>query len=296
MVSRANCNPAAECDDDADLSADLHFSLWRSPYVDGLDVVESTAHQRCYPLHLHEAMEIIWIRQGRGAIECRGRQYILEAGEACVVSPYEIHGGGAALSTGPIRFCLIHVPQRLLMPGFNTQYFRAANSGASLPLKTIPRSSADRLLSDLVTSLLGDHGPEQHVHSIATALDGLLALESGRRSSTSAGQIRHPAIEHVKSIIRHHYAEPLNVESLASEVELNERYLISLFRHATGVPPHQFQIAVRVDHARCLLPSGTPLSSIAVSSGFADQSHLNRHFKRQYGFTPGAFRRLLLPT
>jgi AraC-like DNA-binding protein len=62
------------------------------------------------------------------------------------------------------------------------------------------------------------------------------------------------------------------------------------------MPPHQFQIAARVDHARRLLPSETPLRSIAASSGFADQSHLNRHFKRQYGFTPGEFRRLLLPT
>jgi AraC-like DNA-binding protein len=291
-----DCNPAAEGNGDAELTTDLHFSLWRSPYVDGLDVVESSTHQRCYPLHLHEAMEIIWMRQGSGAIECRGRQHFLEAGEACIVSPYEIHGGGAALSTGPIKFCLIHVPQRLILPGFLAQYFRAPHSGALLPLKTIPRCSADRLLSDLVAALLGDRGPGQHVHSIATALDGLLALEFGRRSSTLASQARHPAIEHVKSIIRHHYAEPLNVESLASEVDLNERYLISLFRHATGVPPHQFQIGVRVDHARRLLPSETPLSSIAASSGFADQSHLNRHFKRQYGFTPGAFRRLLLPT
>ena len=285
-----------ESNDDAELTADLHFSLWRSPYVEGLDVVESTTHQRCYPLHLHEAMEIIWMQQGSGAIECRGHQFFLKAGEACVVSPYEIHGGGAALSTGPIKFCLIHVPQRLIMPGFLGQYFRAPYSGARLPLKTIARGSADRLLSDLVASLLGDRGPEQHLHSIATALDGLLALESGRRCSAPDGQARHPAIEHVKSIIRHHYAESLNVESLASEVDLNERYLISLFRHATGVPPHQFQIAVRVDHARRLLPSETPLSSIAASSGFADQSHLNRHFKRQYGFTPGAFRRMLLPT
>ena len=295
-MSGADCNPAIERDEDAELTAGLHFSLWRSPYVDGLDVVESSTHQRCYPLHLHEAMEIIWMQQGNAAIECRGRQHFLKTGEACVVSPYEIHGGGATLNTGPIKFCLIHVPQRLIMPGFIARYFRAPNSGASLPVKTIARGSAERLLSGLVAALLHDRGPEQHLHSFATALDGLLALEFDRRYATLAGPSRHPAIEHVKSIIRHHYAEPLNVESLASEVELNERYLISLFRHATGVPPHQFQIAVRVDHARRLLPSETPLSSIAAASGFADQSHLNRHFKRQYGFTPGAFRRLLLPT
>ena len=126
-MSRLNCNPAVKGDDNAELTADLHFSLWRSPYVDGLDVVGSPTHQHCYPLHLHEAMEIIWMQQGSGAIECRGRQFLLKAGEAYVISPYEIHGGGAALSTGPIKFCLIHVPQRLIMPGFIPQYFRAPN-------------------------------------------------------------------------------------------------------------------------------------------------------------------------
>lgn len=296
MVSRSNCDPGTGRDHEHELDNDVHFSLWRSPHVEGLDIMQSTAHQRSYPLHLHEAMEIIWMREGCAAIECRGRHFVIKAGESCIVSPYETHGGGTAIGTGPIRFSLIHVPQRLIMPGFLARFFRAPEPGVSLPLKVIARGSTDRLLSELVSSLQADRDAEQHVHSIATALDGLLALESGRSGSTREGEARHPAIEQVKSIIRHHYAEPLNVESLASAVELNERYLISLFRHATGVPPHQFQIAVRVDRARRLLPSGTSLSSIAAESGFADQSHLNRHFKRQYGFTPGVFRRLLLPT
>jgi AraC-like DNA-binding protein len=294
-VPKLVCSPAADGDDDAESLSDSHFSLWRSPYVDGLDIVESCEHQGCYPLHLHEAMEIIWMQQGSGAIECRGRQHFLQAGEACVVSPYEFHGGGAALSSGPIKFCLIHVPQTVITPGFLSQYFRAHDSGASLPLKSIPRGSADCLLSGLLESLLSDRSSEQHLQSIASGLDALLVLECKRRSSTQSCQARHPAIEHVKLIIGHHYAEPLNVGALASEVELNERYLISLFRLATGIPPHQFQIAVRVDRSRRLLPSGMPLSTIAASVGFADQSHLNRHFKRQYGFTPGVFRRLLLP-
>jgi len=295
VVSKLGCNPAAEDAGDAQSSADIHFSLWQSPYVDGLDIVESSEHQRCYPLHLHEAMEIIWVRQGSGAIECRGRWHFLQAGEACVVSPYEFHRGGAQ-DSGPIKFCLIHVPHWVIKPGFLSQYFCAQDSGATLPLKIIPRSCADRLLSAMVESLLGDRGLEEQMQSIAAGLDSLLGLELRRRSSIFFCTARHPAIEHVQSTIRRHYAEPLNVEALASEVELHQRYLISLFRLATGMPPHQFQIAVRVDHARRLLPSGTPLSTIATSSGFADQSHLNRHFKRQYGFTPGVFRRLLLPT
>ena len=284
-----------EGDGHTESCSDLQFSLWRSRFVDGLDVVESSEHQRCYPLHLHEAMEIIWMQRGSAVVNCRGQQHFLQAGDACVISPYEFHGGGTVPGSGPIKFCLIHVPQPVMTAGFLSQYFRAHDSGALLPLKCIPRGCADRLLSGWIESLLGDCSPREQFQSIVAGLDALLALESWRRSAVVYCQVRHPAIEHVKAIIHDHYAEQLNVEMLAGEVELNERYLISLFRLATGMPPHQFQIAVRVDHARRLLPSGTPLSTIATASGFADQSHLNRHFKRQYGLTPGVFRSLLLP-
>jgi transcriptional regulator GlxA family with amidase domain len=82
----------------------------------------------------------------------------------------------------------------------------------------------------------------------------------------------------------------MHVGDLARRVDLDMRYLISLFKLATGVTPHQFQIAMRVELARSLLQEHLPLTEVAARAGFADQSHLNRHFLRKYGFTPGAFR------
>lgn len=290
-MSGLDCSAEQPEDSGRGSRASVHFNLWQSPFVDGLDVVESSSHQANYPLHLHEAMEIIWVQNGRGVIECRGRRINLGVGDACVISPYEFHGGGAHASTF-IKFCLIHVPQRLMPPGFQARYFRTQDGAATLPLKLIPRGCADRLLSNLVQSLISDRDLGGQMQTMAAALDALLDLETRYSSTSTFCPSRHPAIERVQSIIRNHYAEVLNVEALASEVKLNERYLISLFRSATGMPPHQFQIALRVDNARRLLPTVTPLSTIAASSGFADQSHLSRHFKRQYGFTPGAFRRM----
>lgn len=274
--------------------SEIHFSLWRSPCVDGLEVVESSAHDSRYPWHLHEAMEIIWMRQGSGIIECRNQRRLLRAGEACVIRPYEPHCGGA-LGRNPMKFCLIHIPYGLAGPGFLTRNFRSAESGKDLPLRHLSRAAASRVLPGLIETLMRDNGPVALYGSVAAALDEMLASEGRRHGPPGRRKPQHPAVEHVKSIIRYHYAEPLNVEALASEVALNERYLISLFRQVTGIPPHQFQIAVRIDHARRMLPSSTPLSTIATASGFADQSHLNRHFKRQYGFTPGVFRRMFLP-
>ena len=49
---------------------------------------------------------------------------------------------------------------------------------------------------------------------------------------------------------------------------------------------------VRRDHARRLIQAGRPLAQAAQMAGFADQSHLVRHFRRTFAVTPGAYRAL----
>jgi AraC family transcriptional regulator len=71
------------------------------------------------------------------------------------------------------------------------------------------------------------------------------------------------------------------------------RWKARLFRQTLGVSPHQHVIQVRVNNARSLLSAGSgrrSLAEIASAVGFADQSHLTRHFKRITGVTPRQFR------
>jgi AraC-like DNA-binding protein len=44
-----------------------------------------------------------------------------------------------------------------------------------------------------------------------------------------------------------------------------------------------------VDLARRLLLAGYPPARVASAAGFFDQAHLNRHFSRMLGITPGRF-------
>ena len=55
--------------------------------------------------------------------------------------------------------------------------------------------------------------------------------------------------------------------------------------------PHQYLISRRVDLARRLILQGRPLWTVATDSGFYDQPHLVRHFKRILGVSPGVFAR-----
>jgi AraC-like DNA-binding protein len=55
--------------------------------------------------------------------------------------------------------------------------------------------------------------------------------------------------------------------------------------------PHRYLTSRRVDLARRLILDGRALRSVAAESGFYDQPHLSRHFKRILGVTPGRYLR-----
>jgi AraC-like DNA-binding protein len=87
----------------------------------------------------------------------------------------------------------------------------------------------------------------------------------------------------------------ISLDELAAEAGIGKFRLIRLFRERTGLPPHAFQVAHRIRTARRLLEAGHTIAETAIATGFADQSHLHRHFQRSLGFTPGEYRMLHRP-
>ena len=55
------------------------------------------------------------------------------------------------------------------------------------------------------------------------------------------------------------------------------------------MPPHAFQLQIRLTRAKRLLLQGMPVSAVATETGFFDLSHFTRHFKRHVGVTPGSY-------
>jgi len=78
----------------------------------------------------------------------------------------------------------------------------------------------------------------------------------------------------------------IDLETLAKRAGLSRFQALRAFKQRYGLPPHAYQLCLRMGHARRLLLEGAPAADVAVRCGFADQSHFTRHFKRFHGVTP----------
>ncbi|HYQ05133.1 MAG TPA: AraC family transcriptional regulator [Polyangiaceae bacterium] len=81
----------------------------------------------------------------------------------------------------------------------------------------------------------------------------------------------------------------VDLNTLARVAGLNRFQALRAFKKYFGLPPHAYQLRLRVTRARVLLLQGASASEVALQCGFADQSHLIRHFKRIAGVTPSQY-------
>ncbi|MBK9967582.1 MAG: helix-turn-helix transcriptional regulator [Holophagales bacterium] len=84
----------------------------------------------------------------------------------------------------------------------------------------------------------------------------------------------------------------LSMRDVAAALGVHPVHLARAFRARLGTTPGDYLRRTRLERAASLLARGQEsLSSIALSTGFCDQSHLSRSFRREYGLAPGEYRR-----
>jgi AraC-like DNA-binding protein len=104
------------------------------------------------------------------------------------------------------------------------------------------------------------------------------------------GEVRGD-VRRVRDRLADDLLEAPTLSELATMAGLSKYQLLRRFETAYGVPPHAWLLLQRAERARGLIRAGSGLAQAAVCCGFADQSHMTRIFVRQFGFTPGAWRR-----
>ena len=176
---------------------------------------------------------------------------------------------------------------------------------AQVRLKTV-EGQRDPVITGIAGALMrevmsGDAGSRLYAESLANLLAVHLLrnyTEHPELIEAEKVSVAPRAVIQAMKYIHDNYPGEVSLADIASAAHLSSYHLARVFKKATGISPHQYLVQVRVNSARSLLTAGAgdrSLADIAAAVGFADQSHLTRHFKRMLGITPKQLRSSFLP-
>ncbi|HYO63007.1 MAG TPA: AraC family transcriptional regulator [Pyrinomonadaceae bacterium] len=254
--------------------------------IDGLELGYARYRDHAFPRHLHEEYIVGVIVQGVEELRHRGRVYAAPAGSLVLMNPGEPHSNYSVDAQG-FTYRTFY-PSAALLAQIGEDIAGRARPPC-FPDPVVPKSPVYNLLLRLHVTLEQDGSALERESEFISAMAELFAAHgSGGASALPVGGA-HRYVGVAREYLEANYAENVSLRQLAAVCDISPFHLLRTFRDAVGLPPFEYQTQLRISHAKRLLRDGWSIADAAAETGFADQSHLTRHFKRVVGLTPGKY-------
>ena len=256
----------------------------------GIETLRAHFQGHAYDPHWHDSYLVGVTEQGVQQFNCRRTKHQSTPGKVFLLEPGDIHDGDAPTADGfTYRMLYLdpHWLRRELAAVFDNAPQNAELSFANT-LATDPRLAH-------ATSLAFEtlHRGELKIVR-QTTLDALLErLTSHLHWRTRHGEDpRLPQVAQKAREYLHANAQyDIGLDQLAAVTGVDRFRLTRAFKTAYGIAPHAYLVQLRLATARRMLARGEQPAVVAMTLGFADQSHLGRWFVRAYGITPALYRK-----
>jgi AraC-like DNA-binding protein len=234
-------------------------------------------------LHTHAEYQICLSLDTPGEYSYLGKKHQVPPRSVTLIHPHEIHGArDMEPRSRPAEFWLFYVPVEVVR---ETAGSRAAPFAAQF---TSIASDLVAHFSALPARLFRATNRLEHDEVLTRALGDLLG-NLGLRSFERPVRSVPARLDRTHEIIREHCDQPLSLNILARAAGMSSSNFSREFRRRFGRPPHRYLVQMRVERAKRLLSDGVSIAEVATACGFADQSHLNRHFRQLTGTTAGRY-------
>lgn len=249
----------------------------RAKPIDGIERIEAWFQGNAYAMHRHDTYAIGRTLAGvqRFNYRCSRRDSL--PGNTLVLHPDEVHDGQAGTGEG-FRYRMIYIEPAL---------FQDVLGGRALPFLEGGVTTDPRI--DAITETLLQHvshtlEPLEQSDALAELAHALAAVAG---MSRSRGKGDYSAARRAREYLQANFTRVVTLEEMEIVTGRDRWSLSHDFRTYYGTSPYRYLTMRRLDAVRGMLLSGTSLARAAADAGFADQSHMTRHFLKTFGHTPG---------
>lgn len=261
------------------------------PDLDGITLYRAPPEMTTHEDHGHSGYTIVVITDGAKLFRHNRKETIIRRHDIAIANPHELHGGGPYENT-PWAHKTWYVSEELAR--------ELAGGTSQDPVLHTPVIKDVPLACELIEA--HDAGLSQG-DSMERETLALSALEKvfSRHSNTDAAPIKRSPREETPSNRVNIYIDEMkanleigiNLTALADKSGVSRNQVIRDFQRIHGLTPGAYFRHLRLTSAKEQIAAGATLADTATSSGYSDQSHFTRQFRKAFGYTPDEYKKLV---
>ncbi|WP_136516283.1 AraC family transcriptional regulator [Geomonas edaphica] len=258
-------------------------SFWNDASVPIVEVRRTRRSEESYKAHCHREFCVGAVTEGTAVMTVRDQTCVLSPGLLALFSPETVHSCNPP--EGGARSYLMAYFDAAWCSSIQEALF--GRQGHFIPPAEFlldNRTLYDSFL-ELTKILAGDALPLEKAER-ATQFVSELFTSTCDLELPATVEVRDGIVREVKEYLEQRADLNITLQDLAVVFRCNPYHLLRTFKQAVGLPPHAFMLNARIERAKRLLLEGMAPASVAAETGFADQSHFHKTFRRIVAATP----------
>jgi len=236
--------------------------------------------------HVHNYTELFYIIGGQGQFCIDDGLFPVRTNQLVIVNPNILHTE-VSYAAHPLEYIVLGIE--------GLELSVEGNNGGRFCIFSFEQGNST--LTCMQNILLEMQNRKLHHQTLCQAYMDILVVQLMRDASFSAAQAPTQPLNNrqcaaVRRYIDNHYKEPLTLDLLAEEANVNKYYLSHAYKQTYGISPISYMIACRIrEGKRLLADTDLSLSQISMILGFSSASYFSQSFRKSEGISPVEYRK-----
>ncbi len=274
----------------------IRYSLGKGcslSYTHGLSAENSTLSFS----HYTNSCMFYYFMKGAGNIKIEGRTYDIEEGDIILINPSELYRCEICNSIFHERIVLRI--NHSILDNFSddasdliTPFYTRTKGFRNLVLAKAAEETGIQNLFQEVFTLAKGMSPCENVLAVCKTIELISRLVNLLRATDNIKEPKteNPIINAVLSFLNNHFCNKISVNSVAKTFNINESYLLHLFKKHVGMSLWNYVTYKRLNYFNDLICQNFSIEEAYLMSGFQNYSNFFRLYKKHMNITPSEFK------
>jgi len=263
--------------------------LTRWADLPGLELLTADYKRHAYVPHWHDSLTVALVAQGCMRIKLSGSSHLVAPGSVILLDPGRIHDGEAHDATLGWEYRVFYLDMQII-ESTATDLDLPQGIDDAWKQAVIRDQEAWGKLLQIHTALSSSETLLERSSTLFRGVADLLTRRTTAPIQAPRSESTSPGLDRAREYLHANWGVPVPLDSVASVAGLSRFHFLRAFRKRYGLPPHAYQLQIRVHRAKEMMFQGMPASDVALETGFHDQAHLSHAMQRFVGVAPGKIR------